>query len=119
MSVGFLEGARNLQRKPYRLVRWKWPTERLPLHILQHQVVGSDIVDLADMRMIQCGDCARFLFEPFAVLSRQPLDGDGAIQARIARFVDFAHTAGADGGKDFVWAKPSTDDQCHRSRAHR
>ena len=108
MSVGFLESARNLQRKPYRLVRWKWPTERLPLHVLQHQVVGSDIVDLADMRMVQCGDCARFLFEPVAMLSRQPLDGDDAVEPCVARLPDFAHPASAERSDDLVRAEVRT-----------
>jgi hypothetical protein len=32
---------------------------------------------------------------------RQDLDRNGAIQARVAGFVDLAHPAGPDGGEDF------------------
>ena len=35
----------------------------------------------------------------------QHLDGDGAIQARVARFVDFTHTASVEEGFDLTGAK--------------
>ena len=108
MSMGFLESACNLKRKPYRLVPWKWPTERLPLHVLQHQVVGADIVNLADMRMVQCRDSARFLFEPVAMLSRQPLDCDDAVEPCVARLPDFAHPASTKRSDDLVRAEVRT-----------
>jgi len=35
----------------------------------------------------------------------QHLDRDGAIQARIARFVNLALTARTDHGEDFLWTE--------------
>ena len=108
MSMGLPESARNLNRKPYRLVRWKWPAERFPVHVLQHQVVGSDIIYLANMWMVQCRDSARFLFEPVAVLSRQPLDGDDSVEPCVACLPDFAHPASAKRSDNLVRAKVRT-----------
>ena len=34
--------------------------------------------------------------------ARQHLDRDGAIEPRVARFVDLAHAARAEGGEDFI-----------------
>jgi hypothetical protein len=39
--------------------------------------------------MIQRGDGPRFFFESRAVFGFQPLDGDDAIEARVAGFPDF------------------------------
>jgi hypothetical protein len=49
--------------------------------------------------MVECGNRARLPFEalahvrPFRDVRRKHLDGNGAVQPRIARFVDFAHAA--------------------------
>src|SRR5262245_387934 len=53
----------------------------------------SDIVQRADMRMIQGRYHARFAFEALAELLRGDLDGDGAAKARVQCAVDFAHPA--------------------------
>ena len=38
--------------------------QRLSLDVLEHQIVSTDVVDLADVRMIERRNRARFLFEP-------------------------------------------------------
>ena len=60
-----LERARDLQRQPHAS-RQEWARERLALDVLEDQIIGSDVVDLADMRMVERGDGARFLLEPIA-----------------------------------------------------
>ena len=45
--------------------------------------------------------------------ARQDLDRDGAIQARVARLVDLAHSAGADWREDLVRAEASSGGQRH------
>jgi hypothetical protein len=60
--------------------------------------------------MIQRGDGAGFALEALAALRvggkirGKDFDGDVAAEARIARAIDFAHTAGAEGRDDFVGA---------------
>ena len=76
----------------------------LPAHEFHHDevhVAGRlDFVDGDDVRVIERGECARFLLEPAAVLIRQALrrqhlDGYIAIEPRIASAIDLAHASGA------------------------
>ena len=80
----------------------------------------ADIVDAADVGMVEGGDGARLALEPRAHvgvagnLSGEDFDGDGAIEPRVPRFVDFAHPTCPDGTHDFVWAQALACGQCHR-----
>ena len=42
------------------------------------------------------------------------LEGDGAVEASVAGFLDVAHSAGADGSDDFVGSQPGLCGQRHR-----
>ena len=63
--------------------------------------VMADIVNGEDVRMVQGGRGERFLFKAAKPVfigrkrGRQELDGDVAIQPRVARAIDFSHPAGA------------------------
>ena len=46
-------------------------------------------------------------------LGGKDFDGDDAIEARVARLVDLAHTAGSDGGDDFIRAESSAGSERH------
>ena len=88
--------------------------QRLAVDELENQVarlagVGDfEPVDRADVRVAQCGEDLRFAFEPgdaFGVVRdeiRQGLDGDVAVQSRVAGFVDLAHSPRAKLGLDLV-----------------
>ena len=87
--------------------------ERLAFDIFHHQkidvVLVAGIEKRADVRMIQAGDGFRFALEPLAQfraiseMRGQNFDRDGSIEARIAGFIHFAHSARADRGENFVW----------------
>jgi hypothetical protein len=47
--------------------------------------------------MVQRGNGVRLAFEALGELFRGNLDGDSAVEARIARLVHLAHATGADG----------------------
>ena len=89
--------------------------ERFTLEVFHNEkirlLLAPDVVQSADVRMIQCGDRLRFTFESllhFGIvgkLRRQHLDRHRAIQAGIRRFVDFAHPAGANWRDDIVRSK--------------
>ena len=117
-SVGDLDP--NLDRLPDRKGASLQPVgQRLPVEVLHHQEVdlagAADIVDRADMRMIERGDRARFLLEATAAFGiggqarRQDLDGDRAAKARVARLVNLAHPPGTDRRDDEVGAETLTD----------
>jgi hypothetical protein len=63
-----------------------------------------NVVQGADARVVQRGDCPRLALEPVpqrritTYMGRQHFDRDDAIEARVLRFVDLAHAARADGG---------------------
>src|SRR5688572_7151430 len=68
----------------------------------------SDVVERADMRMIQVGNDMRFAFEALdgvgvrAHLVGQELDGHLAPEPRVFGLVHHSHAAGAETGQDLV-----------------
>jgi len=55
----------------------------------------------------------RFALEALGEPLVRNLDGDDAIQPRVASLVDFSHTAGAQGRGDLVGAQPDSGSQSH------
>jgi hypothetical protein len=102
-----------LPREIDRLLHGNRSLERLALDVSHHQIVGADVVDLANMGMIQRRDGMGFALETLAESDVTLLDGDDTIQARVARFPHFAHPACPDGCKDFVGAEFRTCGQGH------
>jgi hypothetical protein len=86
--------------------------KRLTVDVLHHEVVGlivmPDIVNRADMRMIQRRNDLRLTLEALlkrwigGEMCRENFDRDGSIQAMVDRFIDLAHAAAADQRNDFV-----------------
>ena len=72
------------------------------LHHLHHEVVGTDIVNLTDVGVIQCRHCPHFPIEALVESLRRDFDGDVASHARIVRPIHFAHPAGADRRHDRI-----------------
>ena len=50
-----------------------WPLERRALDVLHHQIVGTDIVELADVGMIERGDGLGLTLESFVELDFEVL----------------------------------------------
>jgi hypothetical protein len=86
--------------------------KRLAVEVFHHQEIGvgfaTDIVEDADVRVVECRDRARFLLESASSVRigccavRQHLDGDGSPQSRVVGPVDLAHAALADRRGDLV-----------------
>ena len=89
--------------------------ERVPLEQfdggVRRAVVRADVVDRDDVGMRECGNGPGLTVEPLAELRihpaarRQDLDRDLPVQARVARTVHLAHSAGADGRQNLVRAE--------------
>src|SRR5450432_4796743 len=73
-----------------------------PVHELHHQVIGADIVNLADVGMVQRGDGAGLAFEAVGEGGLRKLDGDRAVETRVAGLPHLAHAARAEGREQFV-----------------
>jgi RNA polymerase sigma-70 factor (ECF subfamily) len=69
---------------------------------LHHQVVRADVVQGANVRMVQSGDRSSFALETIAVALHCDLDGNYAPQPRIDSAIHQAHATGADRSLDFV-----------------
>jgi hypothetical protein len=79
--------------------------QRVALHQFHDQVVGPDVVEGADVRMVQGGYRARLALEPLAELLLCGLDRDGAAQSRVDRAKHVAHAAFAELVFDAVWTQ--------------
>ena len=73
--------------------------------------MAADVVDDADVWVVEGGNRARLTFEALAKLGAlrdvrgQNLDGDRTIEPRVSGLVDFTHSAGADRRDHLVVAK--------------
>ena len=79
--------------------------ELLALDVLHHQIIRTDIINLADVGIIQRSDSLGFALESFAELGLGNLDGDAAGETRVTAPVHFSHAARADRRDDFIWAE--------------
>ena len=77
-------------------------------------------MERADIRMSDAGDGAGFVAEPLDPaarrvheLAREQLDGDGPIEPRIARTVDFTHAPGTERCQDLERAEAGARGEPH------
>ena len=105
------QGVGNLHPEFDRLPHLHRAGEGLALDVLHHQILGlailSDVMERADVRMIQSRDRTRLTVETVGELGLEDLDRDGAVQSCVAGAVDVAHPARPDEGGQFVRAKAS------------
>ena len=106
-SIGYLSRVTKSFRERQRTA------DRLPFDVLHDQIVRADIVEMADMRMIERGDRARFTLETFAELALAHLDRHGAIEPAVTRLVNFTHATDADESDDFVRTEASSSRKRH------
>ena len=64
---------------------------------LHDEVVGPDVVERADVRVVERGNRARFALESLAEFGRRNLDRDVAAETGVASPIDLAHSACPDG----------------------
>src|SRR5260370_31992522 len=127
-TVGFVERIGDLRAVFQGLIEWERTLfqplgESFTFDALHHQIIGAillaDVMERADVWMVQAGDGFRFAFEALlanrirAELRGKDLDGDAALQPRIARPIDFAHSAGTERSSNLVRAKMCTWGQGH------
>ena len=101
-----VEGIGDLPRIAERRLKRQRPFRRLPLDELHHEVVGSDVVQRADIGMVQGRDGPHLALGSLAELLGGHLDGHVPTDAGITCAIHLAHAAGADSGGDFVGAEP-------------
>ncbi len=132
-AVGAVERVANLIRDGECLVNRQAPGtakevgERLPFEVLEHEIVEpalvADVVDRTDVRIVQRGNCACFVLEApprFRVRDergREHLDGDRAIESRVASAVHLPHAARPELRDDLVRAEARAGFERHTMTA--
>src|ERR1039457_5096401 len=79
--------------------------DRKAVDKLHHNIIRADVINLADVRMVERGNCFRFASKALGELRGGDLDRNQAIQARIPRWIHFAHAACAYLGFYKVWSE--------------
>ena len=97
--------------------------ESLPVDQLHHQIVGTvlmaNVVERADVRVVEQRDGTRLALEPGAhfgrrgLVLRQHLDRHVATESRVVRAIHLAHAARAERGDDLIGAEPSAGEEHH------
>jgi hypothetical protein len=77
------------------------------------EVVGPEVVERADVRVVERSNRARFALEPLAEFGRANLDRDVAAETGVASPVDLAHPARSDAPVDLVWSEPFAGAEGH------
>ena len=113
VAMGVVQGLADLCGIPQGIVRRERAPQRLAVDQLHDQVIGADVVQRADVGMIQRGDGAGFALEALSETLHRNFDGNVAVQAGIASPVHLAHPALADGPEDFVGAEAGASSESH------
>src|SRR6516225_5198385 len=113
--VSGIQSVQNLARIFDGLFQWKRTSQRSPIDELHHEVVRTDIIEMANVGMVERTNYARFLSEALTELAGADLDRHLAVEAHIRGAVDFAHTAFAEQRGDFVRPEFLADTDRHRT----
>ena len=97
LAVRGVEGFQNLSGICDRRFRRQRAGERKPVDQFHHQIVRPDVMDLADIRMIESRNGPRFAVKPRGESVLRNLQGNIAVQPGVARFPHFPHPAAANG----------------------
>ncbi len=82
--------------------------DRTAVNKLHHDVVRADVINLADVGMVQRRNRSRFAFKTLGELCSTDLDCNQTIQACIFCPVHFAHAARTNSGFYSVWSELRT-----------
>lgn len=111
-GMRLFECAGYLQSRARRFLRAHRPAERCPFDVLQHQVSGTYVINVANVRVVQRRDGARLLLKPRAVFPLEALQGHRPVEPRVRRLPHLTHAAGANAGHQLIWSQLVT----HRKR---
>ena len=87
--------------------------QRLSLDVFHYEIVRPDIVQSADVGMVQRSDGSGLALETLRELFFGDFDRDDPVQACIASLIHFAHAAGAERREDLIRAEFVTGGEWH------
>src|SRR5215831_21251579 len=80
-------------------------SDRHAVDKLHHQVIRPDIVERADIGVVERSHSPRFAIKSLSELFIGHFDGDDPTQPHVPGFVNATHPASPDGSKDLVWTE--------------
>ena len=101
----------HFRRHAQRVVERQRAVQGRAFQVLHHEVVGADVVQDADVRMIQRGDGPRFVLDALALPGHERLDRHSPAQAGVEGLVDLPHATGTQLGEDFIRAETGARSQ--------
>ena len=124
LPMCFVQSVGDLNSVLQHLLEWQRPVsnplrQRLPLAMLHDQIIGTNVVERANVWVVDRGDRFRFAFEAKAQLrvlreiSGQNLDGHCSIESRVTRPIDLPHSARPDRRDDLVRPEPHSRCEFH------
>ena len=102
LLVRGVECIKDLPGINHRFVHRQRPFQWLPIHQLHHQIVGTNIVDLADIGVVERGNRPSLTFEPLIEFGLRNFERHSSFQARIAGLINLAHATFTKRGQNFV-----------------
>src|SRR5260370_28716297 len=91
LLVRGFERLRNLTSIIQRCLNWKRAGEILALNQFNHQEVWPDVVEVADIGVVERRNHSRFPFETHAELCHADLDCEDALQASVTCLIHLTH----------------------------
>ena len=86
LLCGLFERLRDLPRQSQRVLYRQWPLKRLAFDKFHDQVVRPNVMQRANIRVVQRGDRVGLLLETRCVFALQSLDGDDAVEPGVTGF---------------------------------
>jgi hypothetical protein len=118
-AVGGVKSFADLYAIGNRLVHRQGTGDLLSVDVLHHEVAAAvvltDVVQGADIWMVQCRDRARFPLEPLGEGPLDRLDRYVAIEPSVVGAIHVAHSSGASRLRDFVRSETHSADQSHEA----
>ncbi len=104
-AVRGIQGLSDFGRIAHRCFEGKRALHGMALDVLHYEIVGADVEERTDVRMVQCGDRAGLALETLVETFLRNLDGNATVETGIAGLPDLAHSALAEKRKKFIWTE--------------
>jgi len=109
----------HLRCHTQRLAKRQRAMQRRSLDVLHHEVIRPDVVQDADVRMVQRRNGLGLELEPLPVAAFERLYRDRPAQARVDGLVHLSHAASANQGDQFIWSKTCPRSECQAAGLYR
>src|SRR6185503_17428589 len=103
LAMRGLECVRNLESDPHRRGRGHRSGERRAVDVFHDEVIAADVVQRADVRVIEARDRSGLALDRFT-RHTQPLNRDDPIEPAVSRLPHVSHGTGTDFGDEDIRA---------------